>query len=530
MPIIYLSPSTQEYNPYVTGSGSEEYWMNRLADAMIPYLNSCGIRYSRNTPDMTATSSVRQANEDWYDLYLALHSNASGTGSEGKNRGIIAFYYPGSSEGQRAAQIFVNNLRNIYPLPDKVVTRTTTSLIEVRGPRFPAVLLEIGYHDNVEDAQWIESNLREIARNLVLSLTEYFGLPFIWPITPYSATVSVGSGTLNLRSRPDRNASVIANLPNGASVRVYGEWNGWDPGRNPMNKVDDSGVFETFVPGLMNYQTYKFHFRNARGEWVDKADPFAFYSEMRPGSCSKLYDIEGFPWDDGKWMRERDRNFDRPMAIYEIHLGSWRGERWGRNPSYEEVADDLIPYLQEMGYTHVEVMPIVQYPFDGSWGYQATGFYSVDSRYGNPKQLMSLVNRLHQAGIGVILDFAPVHFATDSYSLRDFDGTHLYEYGDPQHTYRRDPRGRRLQHRLLGREQDERGEHRGHGVHQEAERQDPLRAPRRHDDRRGLHRLPWRHQAPRVRRARLRLQVGPRLDERHPQVLLQGPHLQEVGA
>ena len=223
--------------------------------------------------------------------------------------------------------------------------------------------------------------------------------------------------------------------PLAQDVAVIGEWNGWDPGRNPMNKVDDSGVFETFVPGLANYQTYKFHFRNARGEWVDKADPFAFYSEMRPGSCSKLYDIEGFPWDDGKWMRERDRNFDRPMAIYEMHLGSWRGERWGRNPSYEEVADDLIPYLQEMGYTHVEVMPIVQYPFDGSWGYQATGFYSVDSRYGNPKQLMSLVNRLHQAGIGVILDFAPVHFATDSYSLRDFDGTHLYEYGDPQHTY-----------------------------------------------------------------------------------------------
>ena len=227
MPIIYISPSTQEYNPYVTGSGSEEYWMNRLADAMTPYLNSCGIRYSRNTPDMTAASSVRQANQGWYDLYLALHSNASGPGSEGKNRGIIAFYYTGSGEGQRAAQIFVNNLRNIYPLPDKVVTRTTTSLVEVRAPRFPAVLLEIGYHDNWEDARWIEENIQEIARNLVLSLTDFFDIPFLWPADPAEGVVGAGGGTLNLRSRPDTDAPVIAHIPHGATVTIYGQYGDW---------------------------------------------------------------------------------------------------------------------------------------------------------------------------------------------------------------------------------------------------------------------------------------------------------------
>ena len=227
MPIIYISPSTQEYNPYITGSGSEEYWMNRLADAMVPYLNSCGIRYSRNTPDMTAASSVRQANQGWYDLYLALHSNASGPGSEGKNRGIIAFYYPGSSEGQRAAQIFVNNLRNIYPLPDQVVTRTTTSLVEVRAPRFPAVLLEIGYHDNWEDARWIEENIQEIARNLVLSLTDFFDIPFLWPADPAEGVVGAGGGTLNLRSRPDTDAPVIAHIPHGATVTIYGQYGDW---------------------------------------------------------------------------------------------------------------------------------------------------------------------------------------------------------------------------------------------------------------------------------------------------------------
>ena len=226
MPIIFLSPSTQENNAYVTGSGSEEYWMNRLADAMIPYLNSCGIRYTRNTPDMTAGSSIRLANQGWYDFYLALHSNAAGEGNYGGVRGIIAFYYPTSSQGQRAAQIFVNNLREIYPLPDKVVARSTTTLGEIRDSKFPANLLELGYHDNYEDARWIEGNIPEIARNLVLSLTDYFDIPFIWPTTPWEGTVQV-SGTLNLRSRPSTSSSVVTSIPNGAQVQVYGRYEDW---------------------------------------------------------------------------------------------------------------------------------------------------------------------------------------------------------------------------------------------------------------------------------------------------------------
>lgn len=228
MPIIYLSPSTQEYNLYVTGSGSEEYWMNRLADAMIPYLNSSGIRYTRNTPEMTAGSSIRQANEGYYDFYLALHSNATGSGQvQGGVRGIIAFYYPTSTQGQRAAQIFVNNLRAIYPLPDQVYTRTTTELGEVTKPKFPAVLLELGYHDNEEDAYWIENNLTEIAQTLVISLTDYFGIPFIWPTDPWEARVYPEGETLPLHSRPDADAPVIAELPYGAFVTVYGQYEDW---------------------------------------------------------------------------------------------------------------------------------------------------------------------------------------------------------------------------------------------------------------------------------------------------------------
>ena len=227
MPKIYLSPSTQEYNPYVTGNGSEEYFMNLVADAMEPYLLANGIQFSRNTPDMTAASSIRQANRGDYDFYLALHSNASGPGSEGQNRGIIAFYYPTSRNGRRGAEIIARNLQEIYPLPERVVTRSTTSLGEVRQPRAPAVLVEIGYHDNYSDALWLESHVEDVARQLVKALTEYFGLPFIPPMDPKRGTVRLSYGTLNLRSTPSPAGTVIANLPNGAEVTVYGEWNGW---------------------------------------------------------------------------------------------------------------------------------------------------------------------------------------------------------------------------------------------------------------------------------------------------------------
>ena len=213
-------------------------------------------------------------------------------------------------------------------------------------------------------------------------------------------------------------------------VSVIGDFNNWDMFSHKMKRIDDSGVWEIFIPGVTNYQSYKYHFRNAKGKYVDKIDPFAFFSEQAPLTCSRTFDIENFAWHDKKFLSTRDRNFDKPMSIYEMHLGSWmRGEN-NRFLSYEEIADRLVPYIQGMGYTHVEFMPVYSHPFLGSWGYQGTGFYSVDARYGNPYQLMSLVDRLHQAGIGVIFDFAPVHFATDSWALKEYDGTYLYEYGD----------------------------------------------------------------------------------------------------
>ena len=228
MPKIYLSPSTQDWNPYVTGSGSEEYHMNLLADALEPYLLSNGIQWVRNTPDMTAASSIRQANSlGGFDFYLALHSNASGAGNEGQNRGVIVFYYPSSALGRQAADIFVEQLRAVYPLPELVRAQSTTTLGEVRQPRYPANLIEIGYHDNYEDARWIESSRGQVARALALGLTEFFGLPFIEPQPMQAGVVTTGGNPLRLRDYPGTNGNVLAMLPNGAAVEVYGAWQGW---------------------------------------------------------------------------------------------------------------------------------------------------------------------------------------------------------------------------------------------------------------------------------------------------------------
>ena len=249
---------------------------------------------------------------------------------------------------------------------------------------------------------------------------EYFGAHFIASET---------------EGKKERGVMFRLYAPLAEDVSVIGSFNNWDVGAHKMQKVDLVGVWEVFIPGLKEYESYKYHFRNAKGQYVDKADPYAFYSEYRPATCSRLFDIENFIWHDSSYMKSRNRSFDDPMSIYEIHLGSWKGKVDNRNLSYEEIADYLIPYVKELGYTHVEIMPITQYPFDGSWGYQGTGFYSVDSRYGNPKQLMSFVDRMHQAGLGVILDFAPVHFAKDEFALADFDGAYLYEYTDIKHRY-----------------------------------------------------------------------------------------------
>lgn len=209
------------------GGGNEEYYMNLIADAMVPYLNATGISYVRNTPDMTAASSIAASNRGNYDLHLALHSNAAAGANAGKVRGSEVYYYPASSSGKRAADIIANNLKLIYPLPNMVRTVPTTSLGEVSRTKAPSVLIEFAYHDNPEDADWIRNNIDAIAQNVVLSLADYFNIPFMTPGDNRYAVVTTSGRNLNLRSMPSLNSSVIGSIPNGATVTVYSTYDEW---------------------------------------------------------------------------------------------------------------------------------------------------------------------------------------------------------------------------------------------------------------------------------------------------------------
>ena len=226
MPFLFLSPSTQYFNPYIT-TGDERYWMNALADEMTPYLHASGITVTRNDPDGSAAQSIRDSNASRQDFHLALHSNAAPQALSGRLRGVDIYYYPTSEAGLRMANILVDNIKPIYPLPDRVQARSSTIIGELRRTRAPAVLTELGYHDNYADARWIQSSVQAIAANLVLSLTEYFGLPFITPITPWRGTVRTQSGSLNLREYPSPSGRVIAQLPSGTAVTVYGRTGQW---------------------------------------------------------------------------------------------------------------------------------------------------------------------------------------------------------------------------------------------------------------------------------------------------------------
>ena len=223
MPIIYLSPSTQEFNPYA-GGGNEAQYMNLIADAMEPYLVSSGIRFVRNSPDMTAASSIAESNMGNYDLHFAIHSNASSTGNA---RGVEAYYYPSSTQGKRFAEILVKNLQLIYPLPNATRIVPTTSLGEVRRTKAPSVLLEVAYHDNPLDAEWIRNNVEAIAQNLVLSLTEYFGIPFNYPQPIYVTTVATRGSNLNVRYTPSVTSAIVGSIPNGSEVTVFATLPDW---------------------------------------------------------------------------------------------------------------------------------------------------------------------------------------------------------------------------------------------------------------------------------------------------------------
>lgn len=225
--------------------------------------------------------------------------------------------------------------------------------------------------------------------------------------------------------------------PNAEGVNVIGDFSGWDSSKHSMSMLGSSGIWETFIPGLSEGEVYKFAVRSKlTGQVVEKADPYAFYSEIRPKSASIVWGIDKYTWSDGKWMAERNgRNgLDAPVAIYELHLGSWmKGQDEGSGYlTYRELAHKLADYVKEMGYTHLQLMPVTEHPLDASWGYQTIGYFAPTSRFGKPEEFMYFVDYMHQNGIGVLLDWVPAHFPKDMHGLARFDGTCLYEHEDPR--------------------------------------------------------------------------------------------------
>ena len=220
--------------------------------------------------------------------------------------------------------------------------------------------------------------------------------------------------------------------PNALSVSVVGDFNNWDNNANYMYKISDSGVWELFIEGVQEYACYKYCVETPWSERRLKTDPYAFHCEVRPDNASKVYEIDGYEWNDEEWFnfKKEHPHKTQPINVYEINAGSWRKNEDGTFFTYRQLADELIPYVKNMGYTHIEFMPITEFPFDGSWGYQVTGYYAATSRYGEPKDLMYLVDKCHQEGIGVILDWVPAHFPKDGHGLARFDGTGCYEYED----------------------------------------------------------------------------------------------------
>ena len=220
--------------------------------------------------------------------------------------------------------------------------------------------------------------------------------------------------------------------PEAEKVSVMGEFNDWNRDADYMTR-DEQGIWEKFIPNIPEYAAYKYSVWAKSGDVFDKSDPYGFHFETRPGNATKAYDLDGYEWGDASWLdwRKKHLPYSNPVNIYECHLGSWKMHEDGNFYSYRQLADELVPYVKEMGYTHIEFMPLTEYPFDGSWGYQVIGYFAATSRYGTPKDLMYLIDKAHQAGLGVIMDWVPAHFPKDGCGLVEFDGSHLYEYADP---------------------------------------------------------------------------------------------------
>jgi len=344
-------------------------------------------------------------------------------------------------ERDRAQRILV---RTIQPYASSV------SVI-VEGRAFPAELVQPGgifeallpadyRHLEARDyrlrIRWDNGDITEIADPYAFPplLTE-FDLHLFGEGSHWQSYEKLGAHFREIAGAQGVHFAVWA--PNALRVSIVGDFNRWDGRVHPMRSRGNSGIWELFLPELKEGMVYKYEIRSRLGELPFlKADPYAFEAELRPKSGSVVSTLDGYRWEDDAWMKARGKRewLAEPVSIYEVHLGSWRrvaeeGNRW---LTYREMADQLIPYVKQTGYTHIELMPVMEHPFDGSWGYQTIGYFAATSRYGKPKDFMYLVDRCHQENIGVLLDWTPAHFPADAHGLAEFDGTHLYEHADPR--------------------------------------------------------------------------------------------------
>ncbi len=338
-------------------------------------------------------------------------------------------------------------VRVFRPLDERVIikqlldgSRTEMTLLDPAGffeAIFPGVTEPFGYRLIVLDAAGNEFELEDPYRFPFL-LTDY-DLYLFNEGNFFKCYEKLGAHFRTVEMGPDdivRGVNFAVWAPNAERVSVSGEHDGWDHRAHPMTLRGGTGVWEIFIPNLVEGAHYKFAIRSrVAGYEVDKFDPYGFYAEMRPSTDSRIWDVDKYLWQDDEWIAQRPAKqaLDAPIAIYEVHLGSWkRVPETNGFLSYHDLAHDLVPYVKELGYTHIELLPITEHPFDGSWGYQVGGYYAPTSRHGTPDDFKYFVDYCHQNNIGVLLDWVPAHFPKDAHGLNYFDGTHLYEHADPR--------------------------------------------------------------------------------------------------
>lgn len=325
-----------------------------------------------------------------------------------------------------AKKIIVKLTKTGKEFPMQLADEEGFFAVLIPGKRIPSYVYKVEY-DNGSEAEFSDPYVFEPIIDAVDKKRFEEGIH-------YSIYEKLGSHVMEVNGIEGVLFAVWA--PNAIRVSVVGDFNIWDGRKHPMRRLGDSGIFELFIPGLKAGEIYKYELKVKGGLVILKSDPYGYHSELRPATATVVYDIEKYDWKDNTWLSKRKKtDFDKePMIIYEMHLGSWKKPDSGENEfyNYREIAPLLGDYIKEMGYTHIELMPIMEHPLDESWGYQVTGYYAATSRYGTPQDFMYFVDYMHQHNIGVILDWVPAHFPRDTFGLSNFDGTCLYEHLDPK--------------------------------------------------------------------------------------------------